>query len=351
MLDRYTDAIVGTLKLATKASPFYNAGLVAQVKSLTDRLATAPGQDKAGSWMSRKVQRPTIDSLWSTLEGRFTKFVAGEGEPTAQILIAKAAESTRPVNPQVGPFSHYSTISPAATSGTLSRVPSSSDLAQQPPSRPTSASHYPMQTSSGPPPVKRAPYKTHHARSSSLGFTAGYNYDPTVAPSWEDSTPKSTSHEFPSSSAYEYDSPAHGTPDDSFSAAAPNSGDWWGSEQEGADSTASTSSLRAPAFTPLSESFAEDDSGFISPMAAYTPSASPSPSVSAYPYNQQTPHKRTSTRDELDDLGLGNSKSRQSAFESIEENGGEGEDGSSGQSDVKPAEEQTMLEKPGKLPW
>lgn len=101
----------------------------------------------------------------------------------------------------------------------------------------------------------------------------------------------------------------------------------WGWEARSDSLAASSSSLRAPAFTPVNETFAEDESGFISPMAAYTPSASPGIPSSSYSNQQQMSHKRTTTRDELDDLGIGNSKSCKPTFDAIDEQAGEGEDG------------------------
>lgn len=370
---RYTDAIVGTLKLATKPSPFYHPGLVAQVKTVSDRLVTAPGHDKGGSWITRNVPRPTIDSLWSTLEGRFTKFVSGEGEAIAATLVVKA-EAVKATAGPIGPFTHFSSISPASTSGTLSRQASQSELASQDPPRPSSAAA--LAPIMGPPPVKRAPFKTHHSRSSSLGFV-GYDYNPSAPPPWQayvpnpstapsvDATPKSSQQEFsaaspyryaqessgygeasygqepaghgeepgyeqPSAYASSYEQPAAYQEDSQYGAAeqttaANDSG--WGSPswQSGGDAAAP----RAPMFSPVAENFAEDDSGFISPMAAFSPSPSPGPAMAYSPLNPQS-HKRTSTRDELDDLGIGNSKSRKPTFDAIDEQAGEGEDAAPG---------------------
>lgn len=379
---RYAEAIVNTLKLATKPSPFYNSELVDQVKSLTDRLNSAPGHDKGASWITRNVPRPTIDSLWSTMEGRFSKFVSGDGEAKVSSQLRLAASDVSKPNPSaIGPFSHYSTISPASTSGTLSRSHSQSDLfpaamqQQQvpqvpqiprafiqseasftpprnrprpssqselvlPPPRPTSAS---SSHALGPPPVNRANYMTHHVRSSSLGF-AGYNYDPNAPPPWQSyepndspsgdqqTTPKALAQEFPDpSQSYmnnNYASTNYGQ-SEGYNDNNGNNG-YYGNDQGGgggAGGGSSTSMLRVPSFTPLEESFAEDESGFISPMAAYTPSPSPGfQQTSAYS-NLQSSHKRTSTREELDELGIGNSKSRKPTFDSIDEHAGEGEDG------------------------
>ncbi|KAK4701487.1 COPII coat assembly protein SEC16, partial [Phenoliferia sp. Uapishka_3] len=338
---KYTDAIGGTLKLATKPSPYYNAGFVAQVKALSDRLVAAPGQDKTGSWIARKVPRPTVESLWTGLEGRFTKFVAGEGETSAQQLAAKAEvvkQQTLNGGP-IGPFSHYSSISPASTSGTLSRNQSQTDLVPvfHPPSRTTSPAAL---APPGPPPVKRAPFKTHHSRSSSLGF-AGYNYDPSAPPPWQSYTPVTrqeapvapptmtyNDEQYPAeqtASAYEPEGAADYDPE----GATPNGRDnpSWYSEQP-SETNAPDGSQQAPAFLSAGDSFAEDDSGFISPMGAYTPSASPAP-TSHYPKTQHQPqsHRRTTTREEMEELGLGNSKSRKPGFDAIDEQAGEGEEG------------------------
>lgn len=362
---RYTEAIVSTLKLATKPSPFYNSELVDQVKSLTDRLNSAPGQDKGASWITRNVPRPTIDSLWSTMEGKFSKFVSGDGEAKSSGPLRLIPDAVKSNAPAIGPFSHYSTISPASTSGTLSRTHSQTDLmppiTSQPPrayiqtdlastpprnrQRPSSqgdlvglparaSSPAPIIQGLGPPPVNRAQYMTHHVRSSSLGF-AGYNYDPNATQPWQsyppnesqeqETTPKAANQDFPEPSGYSYNAPSYGARSDDYSSntASPN---YYGSESS---ASGSASMLRAPSFTPLEESFAEDESGFISPMAAYTPVPSPGfqqQQTSAYGGNSQNLHKRTSTREELDELGIGNSKSRKPTFDSIDEHAGEGDE-------------------------
>ncbi|GAA5893562.1 uncharacterized protein JCM6883_003560 [Sporobolomyces salmoneus] len=308
---KYTEAVVNTLKLATRPSPFYHPRLVAQVKSLGERLGAAPGQKETSSWIARKVPRPTVNSLWSTFEGGFNKFVSGEGEATPEQLAAKA-EVAKVANGQpIGPFSHFSAIAPDSNSGTLSRAQSSTDLAggnrhlaNQPPSRPLSAaaplpptltspqSNKPVH-SPGPPPVKRAPFKTHHARSSSLGAFAGYDFNPTAPPPWQSYTPP-----------------------------APVSRTKVGGE-EGADAVDSSrdgpSEKPKPQFAAVEDRFSEDDSGFISPMAQYTPSVSPTPGSSRAPPAQNLSHRRMTTAEELADLGIGNSKSKKPAFDTLDE--------------------------------
>ncbi|GAA5950714.1 hypothetical protein JCM21900_000489 [Sporobolomyces salmonicolor] len=324
---KYTEAIVNTLKLATKPNPFYHPRLVARVKILGERLTAAPGHKESGSWIARKVPRPTVNSLWSTFEGGFNKFIAGEGEPSPQQLVAKAEVAKQAANGQsIGPFSHYSSISPGSTSGTLSRAQSSTDLVStnllqvQPPARPSSATapvppilvpssqsnpNKPLH-SPGPPPVKRAPFKTHHARSSSLGAFAGYDFNPTAPPPWQSYTP-----------------PAHRSPAGTL---APGASAEVENELTVAQSlTASPSSKsdagsQRPQFAAVDEQFAEDDSGFISPMAQYTPSVSPSPSFNRpSAAGQPMSHRRMTTAEELADLGIGNSKSKKPAFDTLDE--------------------------------
>ncbi|BGP16572.1 hypothetical protein JCM10213_000516 [Rhodosporidiobolus nylandii] len=312
---KYTEAIVNTLKLATKPSPFYHPGLVAQIKALSERLGTAPGQEKGGSWIARKVPRPTVNSLWSTFEGGFNKFVSGEEEPSPQQLAAKAEVVKTANGAPLGPFSHYSSISPGSTSGTLSRAQSSTDLVSQnhlqpivPPVRPLSATGptSPLATnppnnaphpSPGPPPVKRAPYKGHHARSSSLGAFAGYDYNPNAPPPWQQYAPPS------------------GRPSAVDNAEVAEAGLTASPKQERLEEA----SARRPQFAAVEEDFQEDASGFISPMAQFTPSVSPAPPQARGTAQQTQTHRRMTTAEELADLGIGNSKSKRPAFDTLDE--------------------------------
>lgn len=313
---KYTEAVVNTLKVATRPSPFYHPRLVAQVKHLGERIGAAPGQKETSSWIARKVPRPTVNSLWSTFEGGFSKFVSGE-EDLSQAQLAAKAEVAKVANGQpIGPFSHYSAIAPDSTSGTLSRAQSSTDLSggggggggshllqSQPPIRPRSAaapvppSHPSPQSnkpvhSPGPPPVKRAPFKTHHARSSSLGAFAGYDFNPTAPPPWQSYTPAA-----PARTKVEEENDLTDSPRESME----------------------TSERPKPQLAPTEDRFSEDASGFISPMAQYTPSVSPTPGSNRSMQPQNPSHRRMTTAEELADLGIGNSKSKKPAFDALDE--------------------------------
>lgn len=358
-LDRYIEAISSTVKGATRPNQFYNTALAVLLKSLSERLG-AVSVDKSGSWIGRKVPRPTMETLWSGLEGRFTKFVAGEGDGTAK-------EPARPIittpsnEPNVGPFSHYSAISPMSTSGTLSRQQSHTDLAAAataastaplpsstngpsqpsftaptslgpggnsnlsvPVPRPKSAAALrapapptgsnpnlnapaapPASASNGPPPVKRAAFKTHHQRSSSLGF-AGYNYDPNAPPPWQ-------SYQTPNIAKNQQQQ-------ETQPAFQPQEQQGY---EQGGDEFGQNDEVRQPAFQTVEEDFAADESGFINPMANLMPSIEPA-STSGYRVPDQS-HRRTTTQDELDDLGIVNSKSRKPQFEAINEDSSERE--------------------------
>ncbi|BGO91738.1 hypothetical protein NBRC10512_006220 [Rhodotorula toruloides] len=315
---RYAEAVVNTLKLATKPSPFYHPRLVAQIKTLSERLGAAPGQKEGGSWLARKVPRPTVNSLWSTFEGGFNKFVAGDEQPTAQQLAARAEVAKQANGAAVGAFSHFSSIAPGSTSGTLSRAETSHEMngskllhvnmpAQHASSRPTSplATAPPAQAhhhqSPGPPPVKRAAFKTHHARSSSLGAFAGYEYSPNVAPPWQSYTPPS----LPGRNAGNADRSEGREPEQSPT------------------SPRGPPSARRPQFAAVEEQLQEDESGFISPMAQFTPSVSPSIAAANQQQQQsqaqQQTHRRMTTAEELADLGIANSKSKKPAFDTLDE--------------------------------
>ncbi len=121
---RYCEAIAQCLK-QSKPSPYLHATLLAQSKQLSDRLVGAPQAGAGGNWVTRKMQRPTLDGVWGALEGRFTKFIAGEeGGADGESPLKNGKGS---VSSSVGPFSHYDAITPDAASGGMTRQPSFSE--------------------------------------------------------------------------------------------------------------------------------------------------------------------------------------------------------------------------------
>ena len=77
--------------------------------------------DKTASWITRKMAKPSLDTIGSWLEGRFSKLIVGDGEDSAEIA---ANEQSQPAKSAYGPFSHYSTISSTTTSASPSPSPS-----------------------------------------------------------------------------------------------------------------------------------------------------------------------------------------------------------------------------------
>ena len=135
---RYCDSIMTLLKHG-KMNRYFHPVLLHQLQELSNRLQ---GDTKSASWTKKK---PTIDGMWGALEGRFTKFIAGEDDGAKDSAgTAKAASGSS----TVGPFSHYSAITPDATAGGVSRVQSHADfgasqtlsyMSSRPQSRPGSA--------------------------------------------------------------------------------------------------------------------------------------------------------------------------------------------------------------------
>ena len=77
----------------------------------------------------RKNKPGYSDKLGSWFEGRLTKFIAGDEDQATSPIKQSAPKSATKHTPRgpVGPFSHFSTISPAV-SGQISRVPSGVDF-------------------------------------------------------------------------------------------------------------------------------------------------------------------------------------------------------------------------------
>ncbi|KAK8864270.1 hypothetical protein IAR55_001516 [Kwoniella newhampshirensis] len=94
--------------------------LLSSLEDLLERLTGTPSINPANA-LGRKVAKPGFDKLGSWIEGRLTKFIAGEeGEGPAP---KPTAASGKPA----GPFAQFSTISPNA-SGSVTRTPSMADF-------------------------------------------------------------------------------------------------------------------------------------------------------------------------------------------------------------------------------
>lgn len=120
MIDHsYCEAIGTSIRASNRGSQFYTPTFIGELKNLSDRLTAAPQVDKTASWISKKMTKPSLDTLGSWLEGSFSKLIIGEGEESVEL---QATDTSKPPKSAYGPFSHYSTISSTATSAIPSRT-------------------------------------------------------------------------------------------------------------------------------------------------------------------------------------------------------------------------------------
>ncbi|TCD71886.1 hypothetical protein EIP91_000018 [Steccherinum ochraceum] len=308
---RYCEAISSCLG---RNSPYVHTHLVTELKSLSDRLIAAPQLEKGASWIGGKMTRPSLDKLGNWLEGRFTSFIAGEGDsPTPEAIHAQDRSFT-------GPFAHFSQIS-SATSSTiptpqqsvtdLTEVPhaptppyrSGSAMALRPPSqvqinRASSAMDHIRRKAS---PVPRVSSASATTGSFTDAYTNGYGHA-------FNSTPKSyhgpTDERLPEASP---EAEAESSP--VTSTLGPQLGSWWGDSSESGAPTPT-----ATTFVQPDEGGLKSADGFVSMMDSSAFSVTPTPS-SAVRANHSSHSYGNGFDDEEDDLGLGNSASRAKAIE------------------------------------
>ncbi|PWN28217.1 hypothetical protein BDZ90DRAFT_231966 [Jaminaea rosea] len=372
---KYCEAIAGVMK-ATKQSPYFHRTLVAQVKELSDRLIGGPQLDSGGNWVTRKMQRPTLDGMLSAFEGRFAKFIAGDDDSPAsgsatpngggmQQQQQGGGDKSRgagsvsglpsTAGSSVGAFSHYSAITPDAMSGGISRVQSFADFSGAGISRPGSRA----QSAAG--------FRQHGARSpsfmqqqqdravSAMGSGAGpYGVPPSSAGGspylgWSRSdSPAPAGHHQQQQQQQQYQQGPYGRSSVEASeadagAAAPWPGQSGPGEEQpnddgagyqgpsyGYDADNETPSGTRPQFiSNLDADFGEAGNGgdaeggggadFVSPMDAFTPAGAASfPSYTPASHQQHSSGREDPIEDDDDDdddLGFGNSAHRRNRTE------------------------------------
>ncbi|MBW0487823.1 hypothetical protein O181_027538 [Austropuccinia psidii MF-1] len=347
--NKYCEALAATLKLSTKPCPFYNNTLIEQIKAFSGRLSATPIAEKGGStsWITRKMARPTLDNVWQSLEGRVHKFVAGEDEVNNQVISSLGPQSSQ--NKPVGPFSHYSSISPGSTSRVLSRVQSSTDLSSNnqviaPPTGPFQYGTTLQRPSSG----SSSTHETESQQSSNLGITSS----PTYPANFGESTTKQPLLQGHSHTSFEPSSSTFSTTVETNNLAS--SGGWW----EAATSYGTpVNTLSQPTFESVDSSMVTDDqTGFIDPMSSFgMTSFTPSnmKAESSTNFNQSFSSKLTYDDDDDDeDLGFGNSSTKKRDKDtahgdnSAENEGIEKQSDTSTKTPVSPAVEQDKTVKP-----
>lgn len=121
---RYCEALTATLKLLPRqsqkeASPVQPA-LIEQLKQRTMQLE-ALVSDEPSAWLTGRVSKGKMDSIWGSLENKFNKFISGEEAGSEAKIDATPGGGGAAVLGK-GPFAH---VLPTPT---LSRVGSDADL-------------------------------------------------------------------------------------------------------------------------------------------------------------------------------------------------------------------------------
>ncbi|KDQ07949.1 hypothetical protein BOTBODRAFT_59681 [Botryobasidium botryosum FD-172 SS1] len=311
---RYCEAITAAVRLGARGSPYYTSAFAEKHKELYDRLTGAPQLDSNGSWISKKVAKPSLDSIGSWVGGRLTKFIAGDSEGNSPA--EEEASGPKSTTETVGPFSHFSAIASSNTSPTASVVNlAMTAIPSQPPLR-RAGSSIGMTTSR---PPSASPYQTDRA-SSAMDHRRPNGGRSSPAP--RVFSPGAAMTAFRAAgggfSTIQPAPPAPPMPpvEASSSTQAPEADDqpWWGS---------SGATDNSNGVTPTTATFQQldvpiDASGFISPMDAYSPGPSPSPSA-MYTLPSSSTNAQHGFDDDEEDLGFGNSKPKKKTDDHEEE--------------------------------
>ncbi|KAH8106975.1 Sec23-binding domain of Sec16-domain-containing protein [Cristinia sonorae] len=304
---RYCEAISSSLG---RSSPYVHSTLLAELKSLTDRLIAAPQLDKSGSWIGSKMTRPSLDKLGNWLEGRLTSFIAGEGDTPTSDTPHKLDHSFS------GPFAHYSQITSATPSNIPTPQRSMTDLTEVSNHAPTPPYRSGSAMALRPPasvPINRASSAMDYVRrkaspvprvssasAATASFADAYSPDTNGYSHFSESTPKP--YQGPSNRRLETS-----TETDERSSVAPHTGSWWN------DTTESTVPTPTVANFVKAEGVAlESTDGFVSLMDDNAFSVTPTPSSMKGSYSNQS---HVDEVDEEDDLGFGNSSRRSTQVE------------------------------------
>lgn len=98
------------------------------MEDLQERLTGEPSTKPANLIGGRKAGKPGVNKLGSWIEGRLTKFIAGEEDTEGPIKATPPTKGKESSGAPVGPFSHFSTISPGP-SNPVTRAASTADIA------------------------------------------------------------------------------------------------------------------------------------------------------------------------------------------------------------------------------
>jgi hypothetical protein len=127
---RYCTAVESASKVGKNGPTLLSRPFLNSLEDLQERLTGEPSTKPANLIGGRKSGKPGVNKLGSWIEGRLTKFIAGEEDTEGPI---KATPPTKGKGKDssaapVGPFSHFSTISPGP-SNPVTRATSTADFA------------------------------------------------------------------------------------------------------------------------------------------------------------------------------------------------------------------------------
>jgi hypothetical protein len=181
---RYCEAIEASARPSKHARPMIPRHVAASMEDLLERLTGEPSASPAKGLGMRKSNK----SLGSWIEGRLTKFIAGEDDQAAAKPVPEPKEGI-----PVGPFSHFASISPgpsAAPSAGASRDGSSVDP-DYPPTTSSYDSTYQPDSGSGYQPWAEEDSSTPQADDSELiNPMANMSLGPTPVATQDDYKPK-----------------------------------------------------------------------------------------------------------------------------------------------------------------
>jgi hypothetical protein len=126
-LFRYCKAVEAASKVGKSGTSLLSRPFLNSLEDLQERLTGEPSTKPANLIGGRKAGKPGVNKLGSWIEGRLTKFIAGEEDTEGPIKATPPTKGKESSGAPVGPFSHFSTISPAP-SNPVTRAASTADV-------------------------------------------------------------------------------------------------------------------------------------------------------------------------------------------------------------------------------
>jgi COPII coat assembly protein SEC16 len=251
------------------------------------------------------MTKPSLDSIGTWLEGRFTKLITGDSSPLPTEHAIPREDRTFS-----GPFAHYNTISSATSSASASPQPSTINLNVLPPPRRTgSAMAYPLPTNSHVP-IDRASSAMDYIRRkpSPSPRIASAN---AMTTSFGQVSPLKPTNDYSPNGGFETMTP-RAIPNNNERQGDSQEPAWWGSSY--VDSNGQTP--KAASFMRVDEPKSTSSSGFISLMDDASFSV-----ASANNGRAQENH----IDEDVEDLGFGNSSNRDKVPKEVNNEGSNNE--------------------------